>query len=977
MKKVNTLISVAIIALFLSATTVFGQEYEKTNGISIQKAKVSFKSMMEYDKLQPAKTPEKKRPNKEREFPEFVRGNKKVLYLDKSTASINNPYKGIKDDSPLPDLDFLGLEDNNNSIPPDVNGAAGPDHLMVTLNTGFRIMDKQGNVISDIGSGSFWYPLIGSGDTFDPKVKYDPYENRWIIVMPSSSNVNSSRLFVGVSESSDPTGNWFLYSFDSDPSDQYWFDYPNYGFNNKWIVVSGNMFGSGFGYSVVFVINKADLYNNMPEAGYSRFQVYDGFTIVPAETFDTEQEDIYMISNAGGNSGGTGYLNLWRVTGDIGNENVINMGLIGVQDPWSNWSGAFGGNLAPQLGSEQRINSGDGRIQNTVYRHGKLWCAHHIFLPADNPDHSAIQWWELSTDGTILQRGRIEDTTGFYHFTFPTIAVNSKEDIMIGYASFSPEQYASSSYSFRFAGDLPNTLRDRYQFKDGLAPYYKTYGGDRNRWGDYTATCVDPVDDLDFWTLQEYANLPGGGYDRWGTWWANINLDAVPEPGFEANITTVPTGSGVKFTDLTKYDPESWLWIFEGGTPSTSTEQNPQNIIYNTSGNYDVTLIATNYLGSDTLVMENYITANTTILPEISFSVNDTIPRTDDTVLFVDNSIYNPVSWQWEFIPGNVDFVNGTSAGSQNPQVVFGTPGIYTVKLTASNLNGSNSLQKESFVYSGGLPMPFFEDFETNLFAMKSWIVVNPDDDKTWELKHISGTEPGDKAANMEFKYYGNLGERDELVSPLINMTTFQSAFLDFSYAYAQRVPQYTDSLIIYISDDYPASKTRLLSLGEDSTGSFATVEPTTLEFIPSSASDWCGEDNLTECNSIDLSEWTGKANVRIIFESYNGLGNNLYVDNISVASPEAVSENTSDKNGLHIFPNPSTGKFTIDATNTGSGIHIEAINLTGQIIYKREFTKNRPESKPEIDLKGQPEGIYLIKVSGESGVITGKVILK
>jgi hypothetical protein len=297
------------------------------------------------------------------------------------------------------------------------------------------------------------------------------------------------------------------------------------------------------------------------------------------------------------------------------------------------------------LGSEQRINSGDGRIQNTVYRNGKLWCAHHIFLPADNPDHSAIQWWELATDGTILQRGRIEDTTGFFHFTFPTIAVNSKEDIMIGYGSFSYEQYASSSYSFRFADDPPNTLRNRYQFREGVAPYYKTYGGDRNRWGDYTATCVDPSDDLDFWTLQEYAELPAGGYDSWGTWWAYINLDAVPAPDFNANITTVPTGSEVNFTDLTKYDPEQWLWKFEGGTPSTSTEQNPQNIVYENSGSYDVTLIATNYLGTDTLVLEDYITANTTILPQVNFAVSDTIPHTTDTISFNDLSIYNPVGW--------------------------------------------------------------------------------------------------------------------------------------------------------------------------------------------------------------------------------------------------------------------------------------------------------------------------------------------
>jgi len=976
MKKINTLQLIAIVAFFLISTGSSGQNYVKTNGLSVQNAKVSFKSMLEFDKLQPAKLSEKKRPNEETIFPEFVSGEKKILYLDKDKTTSQTQYKGVLEDSPVPDLNFLGLDDNNNSIPPDVNGAAGPNHLMVTLNTGFRIMDKQGNVISDIGSGSFWYPLVGNGDTFDPKIKYDPYEQRWIIVMPSSSDINSSRLFIGVSENTDPTGNWFLYSFDADPDNQYWFDYPNYGFNKKWIVVSGNMFGAGFGYSVLFVINKADLYNNEPEAGYSRFAIYDGFTIVPAETFDKELDEIYMISNAGGNNNGTGYLNLWKVTGDIGNENVNNIGLIGIPEPWSNWAGNYG-NLAPQLGSEQRINSGDGRIQNTVYRNGKLWCVHHIFLPADEPDHSAIQWMELSTDGTILQRGRIEDTTGFYHFTFPTIAVNSKEDIMIGYGSFSPGQYAAGSYSFRFADDPPNTIRNRYQFKDGLASYYKTYGGDRNRWGDYTATCVDPVDELDFWTLQEYADVPGSGYDRWGTWWAYVNLDAVPSPDFEANITTVPSGSGVNFTDLTKYDPESWLWIFEGGVPSTSTAQNPQNIVYVNTGSFDVTLIATNYLGSDTTTMANYITASTTILPLVDFYVSDTIPRTSDTILLSDLSIYNPLGWQWEFIPNAVTYVNGTSSASQNPEVVFTAPGIYSVTLTVANLNGSSSLQKEGLIYSGGLSMPFFEDFETKSLNAKSWMINNPDDDKTWELAHVTGTEPGDKAANINFRYYANFGERDKLISPLISLTTFQSAFLEFEYSYAQRQAGYTDSLIVYISDDYPATITRILALGQDSTVNFATVPPVMSEFIPESESDWCGENNLVECYNIDLSEWSGNPDIRIIFESYNGFGNNLFIDNVSVASPNDVNEGFIGNEELSIYPNPANGIFTVESPNIGHIDNVKVINLTGQTVYNNDIRSNNSSSRFEIDLSNHKRGVYLIKVSGDNSIITGKVILK
>ena len=61
--------------------------------------------------------------------------------------------------------------------------------------------------------------------------------------------------------------------------------------------------------------------------------------------------------------------------------------------------------------------------------------------------------------------------------------------------------------------------------KDGEGPYVKRREDDRNRWGDYSATQVDPSDDLTLWTIQEYARIPVGRGDqsgRWGTWWGRV-----------------------------------------------------------------------------------------------------------------------------------------------------------------------------------------------------------------------------------------------------------------------------------------------------------------------------------------------------------------------------------------------------------------------------------------------------------------------
>jgi PKD repeat protein len=80
-----------------------------------------------------------------------------------------------------------------------------------------------------------------------------------------------------------------------------------------------------------------------------------------------------------------------------------------------------------------------------------------------------------------------------------------------------------------------------------------------------------------------------------------------PVANFSGSPTTVQLGNSVQFTDLSTNNPTSWSWSFEGGTPSSSTAQNP-SVTYNTAGTYNVTLTATNSAGSDGETKIDYIT---------------------------------------------------------------------------------------------------------------------------------------------------------------------------------------------------------------------------------------------------------------------------------------------------------------------------------------------------------------------------------
>lgn len=78
-------------------------------------------------------------------------------------------------------------------------------------------------------------------------------------------------------------------------------------------------------------------------------------------------------------------------------------------------------------------------------------------------------------------------------------------------------------------------------------------------------------------------------------------------PKWETAEDTVYTTHEVQFADSSSGQPTAWLWEFEGGTPATSTDQNPI-IIYENEGVYDVTLTVTNANGSQTVTKTDYIT---------------------------------------------------------------------------------------------------------------------------------------------------------------------------------------------------------------------------------------------------------------------------------------------------------------------------------------------------------------------------------
>jgi hypothetical protein len=133
--------------------------------------------------------------------------------------------------------------------------------------------------------------------------------------------------------------------------------------------------------------------------------------------------------------------------------------------------------------------------------------------------------------------GRVDDptataTNGGKWYAYASLSVNQRNDVLLGFSQFASNQHPSAGYTFRFGVDAAGTMQDPVIYKAGEDYYHKTFSGTRNRFGDYSRTQVDPTNDFDLWTLEEYAMLRTGTDDgntgsnssKWSTWWAKLSL---------------------------------------------------------------------------------------------------------------------------------------------------------------------------------------------------------------------------------------------------------------------------------------------------------------------------------------------------------------------------------------------------------------------------------------------------------------------
>jgi len=206
---------------------------------------------------------------------------------------------------------------------------------------------------------------------------------------------------------------------------------------------------------------------------------------------------------------------------------------------------------------------------------------------------------------------------------------------------------------------------------------------------------------------------------------SDVHLDTIevlncipPGADFIASATNICEGQCIDFQDISTdgtFGKGAWNWQFQGGSPSLSNVQHPQQICYANSGIYNVTLTVTDTVTglADTLIKTAYINVDTCSVPTATVAADDTTVCNNDFITFYALTTGNPDSIQWIFEGGNPASIKHTADSLDTIDVFYPTAGTYTVTIIVWNQAGSGVDTLVNFVTILDCPVPI-ADFDAN-----------------------------------------------------------------------------------------------------------------------------------------------------------------------------------------------------------------------------------------------------------------------
>ena len=428
--------------------------------------------------------------------------------------------------------------------PPDTNGRVGATQYVQWNNTSFAVFNKTtGALIYGPAAGNTLFQSLGgvcaTHNDGDPVVSYDILAGRWIL---SQFVVGASPEFshqcVAVSQTQDATGAYFLYDFVTDPVN--FVDYPKTAVWPDGYYMSGHIFnstGTAFLAGRIFVFERDQMLKGLParqlQADLKRYSNKPQFGFLPSDldslTPPPAGEAAFVIgphptsvnrlasARVAVTWGGAPRIRLTEslITETWGIPPCVNDTAAGdhrdcVPEPAPALPGDYVDNLDFRLMYRLAYrNFGGTPLQESLVG--------NVTVNGGNskPSHGAIRWYEFRNAGsstttpTVFQASTYDPDTAYRWMG--SIAMDKDHNIALGYSKSSLSVIPSIWITGRLAADAPNTLGTEALVFAGNG----VQQGGGNRWGDYSAMTLDPVNQCTFFYTNEY--LQTNGAFNWST----------------------------------------------------------------------------------------------------------------------------------------------------------------------------------------------------------------------------------------------------------------------------------------------------------------------------------------------------------------------------------------------------------------------------------------------------------------------------
>lgn len=458
-----------------------------------------------------------KRPLKKGVLPPDFPSQDESSHVDDSLAITRSPQT-------LSSINFTAASlATTGFFPPDSDGAVGPSQFFTVVNGRVKTFSKYTGVadgVLDTSLDNFFASVRNGSTTTDPKVRFDRFSDHWFIVcINEATGPNRVLLAVSNSREINPSTIWRLFFFDQSAvlptgDANLFFDFPTLGIDVNALYIGGNEFDNlgNFVNCTGFVIQKTSMFGLGPLVATA----FRNLIVAGSGPFTPQGVDNF---DAGATQGFF-----------LGINSTVNLALRIISNPGST-TPTISGNIfipiattaaplnVPSLGGANPLDGIDERLSSVHIRNNQMWAVHNIGVDNTGVSTGAItrdgcRWYQFDVSApltpTTVQFGTLFDSTvanpRFYWI--PSIMSTGQGHMAIGCSAAGATQFANAATVGRLSTDSLGTLETPVLYTSSSTSYNPPGGiqGGIQRWGDYSYTSLDPLDNMTLWTIQEWCN---------------------------------------------------------------------------------------------------------------------------------------------------------------------------------------------------------------------------------------------------------------------------------------------------------------------------------------------------------------------------------------------------------------------------------------------------------------------------------------